>query len=442
MANKQKRFIKLQQQQQFDALYRKDLNRNKEVQRMSKNPMKVIDLAYSGILMKSESYGKVINKLIEYLRPTQKNKRKSDAFYHFLQSFTNKRVSKKIFEEVQWVNALYALSLNKKDWIRDLKDWTPLKTRQVKKQFGHLVRFLFAKFDVPVFMDKAFYTNHQQNIRWFIWIGSGYNIRNASGLPFPLTKKMAHHFLQAPNDSSITEAFRWGQVLGMGGDALLARNLVATKLGEATEHEGFWKTVIAFFIKNPMLDSAQIAPIIDYILHQKFQNARLFRNGIYINQAPPNPNWSIKGRTATSLLRVVNEWHSQINRIGNFSNDTSWLAYPIKDFTYKEGSEHDYKTYRIQQLVNYHALRIEGGTMRHCVASYIYSCLRGSCSIWSLSVEGMNGNIEKLVTIELTRNKVIVQARKKHNALPKPKDKQIIQRWCTMEGLQWSKWLR
>ncbi|MFK7904787.1 MAG: hypothetical protein AB8B69_06665 [Chitinophagales bacterium] len=213
MANKQKRFIKLQQQQQFDAIYRKDLNRNKEVQRMSKNPMKVIDLAYSGILMKSESYGKVINKLIEYLRPTQKNKRKADVFYHFLQSFIDKRVSKKIFEEVQWVNALYALSLNKKHWIRDLKDWTPLKTRRVKNQFGHLARFLFARFDVPTFMDKAFYTNNQKEIAWFIWIGSGYNIRNASGLPFPLTKKMAHHFLQAPNDSSITEAFRWGQVL-------------------------------------------------------------------------------------------------------------------------------------------------------------------------------------------------------------------------------------
>ena len=77
MANKQKRFIKLQQQQQFDALYRKDLNRNKEVQRMSKNPMKVIELAYAGTLMKSEPYGKVINKLIEYLRPTKKNKKKA-----------------------------------------------------------------------------------------------------------------------------------------------------------------------------------------------------------------------------------------------------------------------------------------------------------------------------------------------------------------------------
>lgn len=442
MANKQKRAIQLRRQQQNNALFRKNLDKNKEIRRMSKNPLKVIELAYTRQLERNEAFSPVINLLIGYLIPTKRNKKEAVLFYEFLQIFITKKISKKFFEEVENITALYAVANAKKHWIRDLTDWQPLKTRQVKRQFSHLLRFLFAQYNVPLFMDCGFFNNNRTHIYWFTWIASGYNIRKAQSIPFPMTKKMAHYFLQAPNGCSISEALRWGQVLGMGGDTVLAKNLVATKLGNITPQESFWQTIIAFFIKHPMLDHAQIAPIIDYILHQKFEHTRVYNNGVYINEPPPNPNWNIKGRTVTSLLRAMNEWHRQVNTIGRYSKDTVWNPYThVKDFTFKEGTEHNYKTYRIQQIVNYEVLRDEGRKMRHCVASYVHSCIKGTCSIWSLSVEDKDGHVQKLITIELNRNKTIVQARGKYNALPKPKDQQIIQRWCTMEGLRISKWL-
>ena len=47
---------------------------------------------------------------------------------------------------------------------------------------------------------------------WFVHIGDGKNIRSA-GTPIPLTKLMAHHFMQAPDEITIEGALRWGQIL-------------------------------------------------------------------------------------------------------------------------------------------------------------------------------------------------------------------------------------
>lgn len=441
MANKQKRALKLQKQQQFDTRYRHHLNKNKEIRRIAKHPIKVIDLAYTRQLEPYNSYSIAINQLIRYLQPSKKEVKTGALFYQFLQILVQKRLNKKFFEQPPFITALFALAKTKKHWIRPITDWVPLKTRKIERQFAHLARFLLARYEVPTFMDKAFYTDQKTHIYWFMWIGGGYNIRKANSLPLPLTKKMAHQFLQAPPESTIDEALRWGQIIGMGGDAVLAKHLLATKLGQFTKHEDFWKTVIAFFIQHPMLDSAQLAPIIDYIFHQKFENQQIYRNGRRINQGAPHPNWSMKGRTVTSLLRDVNQWHRNLYKVGRFDQQTSWATYPIDNFVWKEGSEFNYKTYHIEQILNYGELSREGKTMKHCVASYVHSCLRGSCSIWSLSVEDMGGQFTKLITIELNRNRTIVQARGKYNALPKHREQQIIQRWCAMEGLTVSKWL-
>ena len=69
----------------------------------------------------------------------------------------------------------------------------------------------------PPFMDHAWlgngagYVGDELCQQWFVHIGTGNNIRKADGLPFPLTKLMAHHFLQAP-----AELLPWPPV-GRGG---------------------------------------------------------------------------------------------------------------------------------------------------------------------------------------------------------------------------------
>jgi hypothetical protein len=52
-----------------------------------------------------------------------------------------------------------------------------------------------------------------------------------------------------------------------------------------------------------------------------------------------------------------------------------------------------------------------------------------------MEVESHDG-IEKRQTIEVNRNRAIVQCRGKFNALPAPRDIEMLRRWATAERLQ------
>jgi len=106
-----------------------------------------------------------------------------------------------------------------RDWfIREWSEWDP-KSHNRDKQFSSLVRHLFTQYDIPKFMDTAWKSNSHDDkeIDWFFEMGNGTNIRKCKGLPFTITKKTAHNFLQAPNTCNVTEAFRWARVITFGG---------------------------------------------------------------------------------------------------------------------------------------------------------------------------------------------------------------------------------
>jgi len=150
-------------------------------------------------------------------------------------------------------------------WVRDPDKWKPT-TKNRNKQFSSLLRCLFAKYDVPAFMDDAWMPEHDgtetQNYReWFINIGAGENIRKQKGLPISMTKKMAHHFMRAPSHLTVNEAIRWGQILALGGDVRVARGVMGSPLGQSFANDDFWVTVIRFFIDHPFLDTNQYHPI-------------------------------------------------------------------------------------------------------------------------------------------------------------------------------------
>jgi hypothetical protein len=275
-------------------------------------------------------------------------------------------------------------------------------------------------------------------------IASGKNIKTAKSLPIKLTKKMAHHFLKAPVDYNVSEALRWSQIHGLGGDERLVQIINATDLGREFRNEDFWQTVIQFFVNNPMLDQDKIQPIIDYIKHQKFETQQVYLGeGRYQTQPPPRPNFSMKGRTVEAIIRETEEWHDRVNRItrrGRRELPQTWPPIPVGSFEFKEGQKENKRTYRIVQLCSNEELNQEGRAMKHCVSSYVQSCASGRCSIWSLNIEDAIGQIEKLVTIEL-RNKTVVQVRGKNNRAPEKKEIQIMQRWMTKENLEISRWI-
>src|SRR5665213_910238 len=181
------------------------------------------------------------------------------------------------------VDALYNLSTWHIYWKRPAETWKP-RSHNVHRQFSSLARHLLCDYDVPAFMDGAWVPKAGQAHgvphewqEWFIHLGTGNNIRKAEKLPFPLTKMMAHKFIEAPSYLTINEALRWGQFLGMGASEKLAKALLGSKLqyNYIATREDFLLTVINFFIRHSeMLDMSQVAPMIDFIFAQKYeQNA-------------------------------------------------------------------------------------------------------------------------------------------------------------------------
>ena len=205
-------------------------------------------------------------------------------------------------------------------WVREPEDWEP-RSHNVYRQFHSLVRHLIARYDVPTFMNTAWLEGltarsvvHQ---RWFIHVAQGQNIRTADGLPIPLTKKQAHLYLQAPDDFDVLGAFRWAQIIDLGGTERLVRSVLTTRIRAEFDHDEFWATVFRWLIANPMLDPAQHGPIIDYLHDQRFV-ASVPNPAAHLpgqpRLVPPQPNLTMKGRNPVTLLRSVADWHRQLGR--------------------------------------------------------------------------------------------------------------------------------
>jgi hypothetical protein len=168
--------------------------------------------------------------------------------------------------------ALLALSAHRGDWIRSLDTWSP-PDGEADEQFASLVRHILALYDLPRFLDSAWLAGltpegatYQD---WYVYLGGGGCLRAVKGMPLPMSSRMAHHFLKAPDDFDIPSAIRYAQVVSMGGDERLARILLGTRIGTDFGDNDFWESVIRWFIAHPSLDHVHHGPIVDYLYFQR-----------------------------------------------------------------------------------------------------------------------------------------------------------------------------
>lgn len=357
-----------------------------------------------------------------------------DKLHHLLHLIESKS---KLLDSAEHVRGIVALARDSKSWLRPLETWK-IESHNSARQFSSLARHLWARYNIPFFMDKAWLSGDSIQQEWFRVIGAGGNIRKAANLPVMLTQKMAHYFIQAPDMYSIDAAFRWAQVHASGGDRRLTDALLETRIAYDFRENDFWLGVIRFFTRNPMLDPLQVNPIIDYIWNQKYENRVVFTGpGVAEQIGPEQPDFSMKGRTAIALLKAVDQWHRRLGREQK-SGNLQWHSSGIKPATYIEGAkkDRDMRVWNIRELLSSNELIAEGRGMKHCVASYANSCNSGTCSIWTMDLENEDG-LNKLVTIEITNGiRQIRQVRGKCNRLPTDKEKEIIRRWAGQAGLE------
>lgn len=314
-----------------------------------------------------------------------------------------------------------------KRWVRPVDTWFPESADQTK-EFGDFVRHLLAQYDIPRFLDKVWLRDpHAPDVQcfqdWYLHIASGKNIRTAKQFTVNFTKRMAHLFLQAPKYYNIEHALRWAQVTALGGSDDLVKAVYRTRLGKSFENEDFWFTVIQFFINNPMLDPAQVGPIVDYIHNQKYAPQEILQPGGGVIQGPPpHPNFTMKGRSADKLVRLVEEWHGDL-AAEDYVAWKEWHPADIRPFEHTETTDTgQQRTWTIHELCTSWELAIEGKALHHCVRSYAGRCATGKASIWSTQVRIGDENPLPVMTIAVDNlDKRITQNRGKYNMMPNTK---------------------
>lgn len=337
------------------------------------------------------------------------------------------------------VAGLLALATHHEGWLRPVEAWVPAGENRLP-QFASLARHLLAAYPVPAFMTSVWLKGPTAEARrqqgWFLHIGAGRNIRHAD-LPLPYTKKMAHHFLEAPDHFTVEAALRWGQVRGLGGSKALAHAIAASRLASSFEADDFWRTVVHFLANHPELDPAHVVPIVTYLHDQRFEpRAQFDEAGGEVAWRPPQPNLSMKGRTPGALLRQVADWQKERGLQGKTPN-LRWPRCGIGELRHAEPgvAGRGVRVWTIRELLSSRALRAEGGAMHHCVAGYAGRCVTRRATIWSLAVEDRDGR-RRVLTIEVDpATREVVQARRCCNEGPNPKDREILGLWAQREGL-------
>ena len=184
-----------------------------------------------------------------------------------------------------------------------------------------------------------------------------------------------------------------------------------------------------------MLDPRQVGPIIDYLQNQKFVGHEVEgAPGEWQREPPPQPGLSMQGRTVTTLLRQVEDWHSALGRLRNLPN-APYQRPAFDGFSAERQGPKGTVRWKIRQLLNARDLQMESEALSHCVSSYHWSCADGDCTIWSLSAEFGPQKIERRQTIEVDQNRTIIQCRGLANRDATSEEWAIVKAWAKEANL-------
>ncbi len=345
-------------------------------------------------------------------------------------------------------------------WVREPADWDCDKASADNKcLFVSLRDHLFQQYEVPKFLklDKLYYwmVNNPEwdmKLKCYFQIASGGNVRQTEGLPVKLSKKVAHYFMEAHDEATIEQAYRFALVRVAGGSKELAQQVADFVRTAKIADEGFFKEVIGFLARHFTEGTPNMKEILLYI---RYQYGR-------------EKNYSLKGRTKASFLRNYKEFldfvgkFAEENRrvLGNngrlpsefsqyddlrvffyhYIQKASWGKASIKEFKHSiVKAKHSTAHYAIRQLHSADTLREEGKNMGHCVATYILRSFQEMSLIFSLR-QLKQGNEdfeegERMLTIEVS-NYAIVQIKGLRNRRPTKEEMVLVKKWAGEAGLK------
>ena len=315
--------------------------------------------------------------------------------------------------------------------INDYKNWTYNgKSKRKDKQQLALIRYMFAKYPVPSYLEEIFISEDKDEFdkygAWYIAAAQGDSLYKTCtrGL---LSKKESHWLLQAPQDLTLKEAIWWAKGVAITQDKGIAYRLCKSVIGRRGIYtDEFWIDVHRFFANNPTTGK-EIQELLDYI--QACRNE--------------NPDWSIKKRSLSAVRRGSDKWHRDMIRMRKIGGG-SWEGMEIPPWKTTTGKEHhdpkkNTKTeWIVYEITSGNELAQEGNKMRHCVSSYKHYCMKGSRSIFTMRSTTVMHDEKRHLTIEVDRghgSPAVVQTRGLANRPPKGQENEILRKWANENGL-------
>ena len=321
---------------------------------------------------------------------------------------------KTLIADESYVRALGEIALLHRQFVREIVTWKRTH-RSAAKQFRSFVRHCFAEYFVPSILDDGWFNRDAIDERhWFIHIGGGSNIRTANSLPVEMNKKMAHYFLQAPSRLKINEAFRWAQVMAMGGSRKLASHVAKSTLGRNHfVNESFWQSVIRFLINQAEVSWKGFDQFLDYLNYR----------------SQLEPGYKLKGRSLKVLLQETKRWQEAMKVLKSKPGKHSWARSGVTEFVTSYDDDGRTREFYVIELRSANELIEEGQRMKNCVGTYVNVCREHRSAIFSLR-ERIGENDKRLATIEvLLKDRYVTQALGKCNDDLEGVPLKIVEKW-------------
>lgn len=298
------------------------------------------------------------------------------------------------------------------------------KSRDKAKQQIDLIRYMFAKYPVPSFLELTFLDSKSPFVEWYIAVAQGRSLYKTctSG---QLSKKENHWLLKAPDDLTILEAIWWAKTMAITEDIGVAYRMAKSIISVRGSHtKEFWIDLHRFFTHNPV-QMKEMQELIDYCVAMHGENK----------------NWTIKKRSLNSLRDQSERWHRSMAKMKQIGGG-SWIGMQLGTWEFKTGKHDDNPTkntevtWTIREICSGNELAKEGNQMRHCVWGYKQRCINGQCSIFTMTSVDAFGKISKNLTIEVQRSyKQVVQARGLANRMPRPQEREVLRKWGNAHGI-------
>ena len=337
------------------------------------------------------------------------------------------------------VEALVNLSRFRRAHVRAVAGW-PGTSASWRPAVCSLAQHLIGKYSVPAFLAASWYATDdpyaERKREWFVGHARGASFRSLD-LPIEMTRKMEHIFLASRDHLTIEHAMRRAELLVLGASDELVKAVLTTRSAMDLDNGGFWRTVWMFLIANASaIDHVQIGPMIEFVQAIRHQRVAVETAAGIVLRDPPQPSFSMKGRTVQSMLRLMQDWHRSL---GLANGGLTWAPSPLQPMMTEEPG-HDPSAppsiWQMMELTNGAQLRTEGTALHHCVASYADRCWRGASRIWALRVH-RGDKVRHVLTVEVDmKRRAVVQARGWGNRAPSGKPLRLLQDWTARERLR------